>query len=430
MNVAGGRYRFREHAEGFSVEGDERPGVEVAFRPTALEAWCVGEDLPGARERFGFFNFGKLLEFVARGLMRDHQPQEGWYGARAWAHQQTARAIARRLREQWLRLVASADPVVCSVQKAVFAATFGDAPLAYEPALYRDRYLVRDILSYPAAAIAVRNAWTLSRDLLLARLHSSGQAPQLRRLARGRGLTLHVAASLPEGPSAQAQRECLKDWKALFSDTGYAYGSLNRTLMNLPGRAPHRLVCNLRKSHLERPIDSRLGLLAVTTYAGIRADRGEGPGRRADHGRLFGHARAAQIKEAMRRVGGHLRQPLDPRKASHVRQVVQFLADYPEPHAGNLVGLAERAIRWHRDQHAEHLAAMRRHYGAEAATLAPPLPLPEAEGVHFLDTVGAFCKESEHRRHGVEFQTNSCSPQQERARERWLVARYDATGGT
>src|SRR5262249_3872495 len=152
-----------------------------------------------------------------------------------------------------------------SVQKAVFAATFSDAPLAGESALYQERYLVQDILRYPAAAIAVRNAWTLSRDLPLARLHGSEQARELRKLARSMGLTLHVAASLPEGPSVQVQLECLKDWKALFSDTGYAYRSLNRTLMNLPGRAPHRLVCNLRKSHLERPIDSRLELLAVTT---------------------------------------------------------------------------------------------------------------------------------------------------------------------
>ena len=43
---------------------------------------------------------------------------------------------------------------VRAVQKAVFAATFSDAPLASEPEMYQDRYLVRDILNYPAAAVA------------------------------------------------------------------------------------------------------------------------------------------------------------------------------------------------------------------------------------------------------------------------------------
>jgi hypothetical protein len=400
MTLVASRYRFRESAEGFSVEGDERPPVDVVFRPVGLEAWYVGETLPGSRERFGFFNFGKLLEFVARGLMRDWQPQEGWYGARAWAQQQTARAIARRLREQWLRLVARADPVVCAVQKAIFAVTFSDAPLASEPALYQDRYLVQDVLRYPAAAIAVRNAWTLTRELPLARLHSSAPAQELRKLAQSLGVTLHLGAAMPDELSMPAQLERLKDWKALFSDTGHAYRSLNRTLMNLPGRVPHRLVCNLRRVHLERPMGgSRLELLAVVLHAGICADRADRSG--AEHEHLFQHARATQIKEAMRRVALHLRQPLDPRKASDVRQVVQFLADYPCEHNGNLVGLAERAIRWHRDQQREQMTAMRRHYGAETPTQVPPIPLPDAPGVIFLDSVGSICNEAERMQHCV-----------------------------
>ncbi len=400
MNAPPPRYRFREDPLGFSIEGNDRPPVRVAFLPTGLEAVCVGDTALGARERFGFFNFGKLLEFVARGLMREWQPREGWYGVRAWAEQQTARAIARPVRELWLKLVGRADPVVTAVQKAVFAATFSDAPLAGEPELYRDRYIVQDVLHYPAAAVALRNAWTLTRELPLARLRSSGAARELRKLAQGLGVTLHLGTSVRDNPTLAVQLERLRDWKALFSNTGYDYRSLNRTLMNLPGRVPHRLVCNLRRVHLERPLGSRLELLCVVLYAGIRAER-DGPVDCADHGRVFQHARAEQIKEAMERVARHLRQPLEPRKSAHVRQMVQFLADYPEPHGGNVVGLAERAIRWHRKQQHEQTVAMRQYYGGQTAVMTPPIELPAAPGVSFLGSVAAICTEAEQMQHCV-----------------------------
>ncbi len=394
------RYRFREDPLGFSVEGTDRPPVRVAFLPTGLEAVCVADSSLGSRERFGFFNFGKLLEFVARGLMRDWQPREGWYGARAWAEQQTARAIARPVRELWLKLVERADPMVAAVQKAVFAATFSDAPLASEPELYCDRYLVQDVLHYPAAAIALRNAWALTRELPLARLRTSGPAQELRKLAQGLGVTLHLGASIRDNPTLAVQLERLRDWRSLFSHTGYDYRSLNRTLMNLPGRVPHRLVCNLRRVSLERPLGSRLELLCVVLYSGIRAER-DGPLDCADHSRVFQHARVEQIKEAMERVARHLRQPLEPRKSAHVRQMVQFLSDYPESHAGNVVGMAERAIRWHRKQQHEQTMAMRQYYGGQTTVLPPPIDLPDAPAVSFLSTVAAICTEAEQMQHCV-----------------------------
>jgi hypothetical protein len=80
---------------------------------------------------------------------------------------------------------------------------------------------------------------------------------------------------------------------------------------------------------------------------------------------------------------------------------VQFIADYPEEHAGNLPGLTDRAIRWHRDRHEEHMQAMRQHYGADTPTMPPPLALPAIEGVRFLDTVSEVCAEAERMGHCV-----------------------------
>lgn len=398
MNTFVSRYRFRETSTGFTVEGDERPPVVVAFRPTGLEA---AHGRAAERERFGFFSFGRLLEFVARGLLRDWQPADGWFGARAWAQQQTARALARRLREQWLRLVGLADPTVRDVQRAIFAATFGDAPLAAEPALYRQPFLVQDILNFPACAVAVRNAYSLTRDLSVRRLLNAPCAREVRELARAMGVPLVMHAAPAAEPDLATQLDGLGDWKALFSDTGEDYRSLNRTLMNLPGRVPHRLVCHLRHVHLDRPIEHRLELLVLTQYAGLRTDREAAGEPRADHTHLLQHAKAGQVRESLARLARHLRQALDPRRASDVKQLVQFVTDYPEAHSGNLLGLTERAIAWHRDRHEEHTNAMRQHYGADTPTMPPPIPLPDAIGVRFLDTVGAVCAEAERMRHCV-----------------------------
>ena len=81
----------------------------------------------------------------------------------------------------------------------------------------------------------------LCRDLPLNRLHHSPEAAALHRLARDLGLQLGLSVPAPEGPDSATQLERLRDWKALFADTGHSYRSLNRTLMNLPGGVPHRL---------------------------------------------------------------------------------------------------------------------------------------------------------------------------------------------
>jgi hypothetical protein len=81
--------------------------------------------------------------------------------------------------------------------------------------------------------------------------------------------------------------------------------------------------------------------------------------------------------------------------------MITFLADYPEAHNGNVVGLAERAIRWHQKRHRDQIEAMLRAYGPARMTAWPPVPLPTADGVRFLDSVAAVCQEAEAMQHCV-----------------------------
>ncbi|MFO0876840.1 MAG: PcfJ domain-containing protein [Gemmataceae bacterium] len=395
------RYQIHEQPDGFLVEGDDRPPVVVRFHLTYLEAHFDAGSHPGQTEKFGFFNFGKLLEFVARGLLRTWEPSEGWFGVRAWAQQQTSRALARRLREHWLRLLRRADPTVLQVQRRIFAATFGDAPLTLCPELYTHRLLVDDILEFRACAMAVRNAWTLTRGLQSRRFHHSQELKAAKQLAEKLGLHLQLIATPPEEVSTASQLLALESWHALFSDTSDSYRCLNRTLVELPGRVPHRMVCNLRHFHLERPLLHRLELLVAVLYAGRRASREPGFPDMADHLHVFQNASEQKIRESIHRLSRHLRQPLDDRRSSDVRQFVQFLADYPDSHRGNILGLTEQAIRWHRDRQAEQIETMRLRHGDSTPTVMPPVPLPTAVGVRFLDCVGAICAEAQRMQHCV-----------------------------
>lgn len=300
-------YRVYDERDGLAVAAAGRPPVRVRLRPYGLEA-AAGDASRAEPETFGFYSFGKLLEFVARGLLRDWRPIDGWYGDRARAQARTACALDRRLRESWLTLVSRADPTVTAVQKAIFAATFGDAALGREPALYRDPRLVADVLRFPACAVAVRNAGLLTGSL-----------------------------------DVPTQLAALADWKALFADTGVSYRSLTRTLLNLPDRVPHQHVCSLRKVRLMRPLRTRLQLLLVTAYAEVRADR-------ADHTPLMQRATAGQVREAVHRLGLYLGRPLDAGRAADIRQLVAFVADGPPGRADDLLGLTDRAIARHRDR--------------------------------------------------------------------------------
>ncbi len=173
--------------------------------------------------------------------------------------------------------------------------------------------------------------------------------------------------------------------------------------MGLPGGVPAALLCDLRKIILPRPICNRWELI-TTILAGART---------ADNFSVFAHATAAVIKEAMQRVSISLqrewarwsptpRENLSPRRTRDVRTAVHYLLDYPEDHHGKIVGLAEKAIRWHgvegRPMEARNSVTR---FGTDRRLMKPPIPLPEIEGVRFLATVADAVSEGEQMEHCI-----------------------------
>ena len=78
------------------------------------------------------------------------------------------------------------------------------------------------------------------------------------------------------------------------------------------------------------------------------------------------------------------------------------MLDFPEDHHGRIVGLAEKAIRWHGTAGREREARKTiKRFGTERKLALPPIPLPEVPGIHLLKTVGDAVAEGERMQHCI-----------------------------
>jgi hypothetical protein len=361
-----------EHGAGVYVE---RSGCA----PIAIEVvpWGAVVSIPGSvPRRFGLHEFAALTEHVAAMLAAEAGSRAT---GRARRERDQARVdawvIALRVLGRHATLLPSLEPAVAAVHRALLALPVRVPSLAEGKALYRERYVVQDVVRYRAAAVAL--AFVESRLLpATVRARAAGGAVESDTLI-----------------------EALAEWRGLFSPGGHPYRSLNRTLMNLPRRVPPALLCELRGVSLERPVTGLLALTALLLRARWIGGRME-PETRASQLRILQHAREDDIGAAVERVGGYMGRPLDASRLRDVRTAVGFVADYPEPYGGRLGGLVERAVRWH-ERTPETRAVLEREGGVERPTARPPVALPEVEGIEFLATVGAIVEEGARMRHCV-----------------------------
>jgi hypothetical protein len=398
------KYTFTETPDGFVVCGEDRVPVRVRLCPThfgviADDGGPCGER--GAQQSYeetvGLYEFRHLSSLVSRVLMRDWEPptdRDGRFpGLRRWAVKQTAKAIGKRLHGQWERLLAKVDPIVLDVQREMFAATMTVGDLAFDEELYRHKYVVRDIVNHRAAAIAAANVDKLALAESYNRLRRGPAAVQLdaqlqrmKRIAGQNGLELRFSLDVrQETLDILDPIQAMKNWRDLFSYNGRTYGNLDRTLIDLPGGIPHTLVCKLNRWDLERAYTERLELMALLLYGECRS-------RHNAH--VFRHAQISDIKRAVRRIADATRNELSPRRTRDVKFVVDYLADFPDEHAGTISGLARKSNEWHREQHDEQIQEGLERLGGDTETALPP-KLPDIDGVRFLDTVAEICAEGQ-----------------------------------
>jgi hypothetical protein len=360
--------------------------ITLSLDDTALVVEAPRREL---RHAFGLFDYYAMAHWIVSELLAPRCEPDPPRRKQAWREQTTGRRIGKALHAQWKRLLAQADPSVVAVQRAVFAATFSAPSLLHDRALYHDPWVVRDIVTYRAAASAVallaprEPAHLEDYPFDLPRTLDETELPAYLALRRSQLAQETEAAEPPE----DALLERLRNWRNLFSPSGQAYPSLNKTLDRLP-RIPTRLLGQLNRVRLERPITRRLELLLLLSHVATAY----GPMWQR-HLHLYMHARAEQIAEAMRRVDAHTHNDLRLARSHDMQVLVQFLNDYPEPHRGTIVGLADKSIVWHRHAQAHVQSQTVLALGGDSQTARPPIPLPEDGHISFLATVGAVVAE-------------------------------------
>jgi hypothetical protein len=413
------KYRIAETPNGFTVTGEDR-------NPVIIELDEYGIVANGAL--FSFYSYYKLSKHIARELMRDWQPPEDklaqarknlaekhnadldqlirinyqppWL--ESWAKKQTAKAIGKRIHKQWQRLLTMVPPDVLAVQKALFAATRRVSDIAGMQALYQHPQIVSDVSKYRAAAIAL----SLVDELYdFQRKNALYRSPEMQALhARARELNLEIAPriDIDRNASIDDHLRAMYNWKALFSCIGKSYRSLNRTLMNLPGGIAPNMLKYLTTWRLGRPFTKRLELVFLLEAAMYIDDhRWDDTQRFESFSHMTDKATEEEIKRAMVRVSQHLRSDLSHRRVRDVRRFTQFLFDYPESHNGNVIGLADKSIDYHRNRLEEGRQERLKELGADTPASIPPIALPEKPEITFLASVEEIINEGREMGHCI-----------------------------
>jgi hypothetical protein len=377
-------YKFIELNDGFRITRVNRDSVEIRLvnNGKALLFECSGKT-----QLFGLFQYYSLVRQITTFFIDDwinsgKTDNSTWI--RRWLYINTAKSINKRVHVQWERMLTLADPTALRVQRAIFAASLSCAPLAIEDELYTDPWFIEDIVNYRAAAIST---------VFLTRLIHYHTDKRVFQIDNGINAAdcMHPFNDIGTPPYDNGL-EYLHHWQGLYSYNGRAYRSLNRTLMNLPGGIPMHLLWRLGFIELPRPITNRLELSLVLVYLRYEI--------RNPNWQLILYAQADQIKVALDHLSAHCRKNLSHRRWEDIQFLAMYLHDFPNNHVGNIVGLTQQSIDWHRNIEVIHVQNEIDGLGNTDAAL-PPIPLPSTAGITFLTNVEAINAEGKHMRNCI-----------------------------
>lgn len=407
------RYNVKHKANMLEISGEARNTVQLEFTGRCFRTWRNQE-----HRDFGLFDYGAMISWLSREAI------EGWerpankslpaqtedvseteYTDRwipQWIRDIGVRAFNAKVYPYWKDWISATQPEVVSVHKAVHAAIGSSimSPILGTDELYKNEFIIGDIIRYPAAAMAAGwlDGMTLHQPWVQAKYPFAAERLKAKlrfELCRddAERTKLYFAAIGTSEQNVPMWLDFLSHWPSVFAFEGAPYRSLNRTLMNMPRQIPLFLLTRFPHIRLERPIIDRAELLLILAYALYP----EAPNRH-----IIMHAHHEDIISMLDVVTRSTNAYFPWRKGSTYRRIASLLSSYPNSYDGNVVGLARRAIR-HREelQYQRLLQRTLSQYHPDVHVAKPPVALPSQNNISFLEKVGDITNESAQMKHCV-----------------------------
>jgi hypothetical protein len=380
------RYKLEDTNDGFKVSGKDRRTAYIRFdgksfyvSERAIPEYVITHNI------IGLFEFNKLCKCIVDILMMDWtSPPEKMpknnkrnWKIFTWAKERTAIALAKRINAKRLQLMEKADKLALGMQKMYYSATGTFHANLTNPILFTEahKYVAQDFANYRAAVMTAKSMNCYPNTI-----------------------TWYNDRYQDDDVLVKVERwENLPNWINVYCGQRKPNGPLRKTLTALPPAIPYGFLRRLTYMNLRKPIYNRLELIAYLSSLNSTL------AYNTRNILVMERSNRAQVKHAMEMVWNHLRTPKkerSTRKTHSICSTMEFIFDYPDGHNGNIVGLANKSIRWHRER--RYLADKRYcTYANDTQVKLPSTPLPTSTNIRLLKTVGEIFEEGDRMSHCV-----------------------------
>lgn len=372
--------------------GDIRP-VIVLFQNNYIQV--MGDSIINANF-FSYFSYYDLIDCIvslltSRREIKKEGKEENWLRdnkIRSWAEKQTAKAINCLFHSTYLKereITSKIFPDKYELQKKFFSYTLREIGRETLGILDHTPYLIQDLTKYRSCAsfFACFDQFYLMSD--------NNLEEQLERTLYNSTMNLF---------------QFEKDWRRMI------FGSepnkfMNLTLDNYPGGIPPKVIKNgLRGLRLDRAITDRIemmGTMAINNRVAILYAREKSIFSNLIHKSTRNdYLRAMELWVNSQQVIPEIPKRI---KYNHLTEMCAFALDFPEDHNGNIYGLMEKSIQWHRDIHIRRLEEEKKRIEELKYQRAakPPIAIPKTNNaeIKFLEKYEDFLHEGEEMQHCI-----------------------------
>jgi len=383
-------YEVYELKDGFKIVPSEENRPPVTFKMNKRGFWYLidktRKEIYGNYHYVPLYSYYPLLDGAIDKIYESWEPEKRSdnitkdFIITNYCKRTTGKTLNKKVHEIWKKKRDTLDPKIVELHKKLFSVSKGTGNWDRVDTIIKRKktykYLIDDMIKYPAARIAILHSYGINEYALL------------------------------------------QDWKIAYSENGELYTSLNKTLMNFPNGVVYYNALSLGGLRLPEPVTTRLRAYAYAMIARSTASYRQNSREKLIHVVL--KSSDEDIKEAIRYMWNYFPNTYtgDFRKVKGIEHAFSLIFDYPANMIGDwdIMGLCKRSELYQHNQElqdqirqqeweAQRLVMQeknreeREKWEKEQAlirsskTALPPIPLPEQDYIGFLDTYNMVVQE-------------------------------------